>query len=171
MLLQGEVQAIFYRKDRFDLIDKKTYFLHKEPSSKNEKNTLVYAKFKDKKTNKELQVLNTHLSFHEPNKRLNEVYAVRKAVQSLPKNMPIILTGDFNTFPNRTDIDLPFYDGDCLIKALTTPRIYDSKDRAIFGHIGPIATTNFNQKTKESFVGEGIPGVFLDRIIIRFYLS
>ncbi len=169
---KGEIQAVFYDKKRFKLLDSKTYFFSKTPTkvshnSYKVKNTLTYCKFLDFNTNKKFIVLNTHLSFSSPHVRLYEAKFIKKFVDKLPSSMAVILMGDFNAFPMRFDLDLPFFDGALVLETITSGKMENSMNKSAMGHFGPISSTNFSQDTKKVFSGNGTPGVILDFIFVN----
>jgi len=160
---KGEIEAIFYNKHRFTLLEAKTVSI---TSCSDKQNVITFCKFEDLKTGKKFIMLNVHLNFNDPSVKLLEAKFIQKTIQNIKENIPIILTGDFNVFPARLDLGLPFHDGDYIVQILTSGKMYDSKDRTIVGHLGPISSTNFNSETRENFTGSGTPGVILDRIFV-----
>jgi endonuclease/exonuclease/phosphatase family metal-dependent hydrolase len=100
----GEHSAIFYKRDRFELIETGTKWMSATPDevSKFEESSLnrvfTYAILREKKTNNELLVVNTHLD--HTSSRARELQA--GVLMDFLKNYgeyPIVLTGDFNTMP------------------------------------------------------------------------
>lgn len=91
---------IFYRKDKFELIETKTLWLSKtptirsKPSCSGQYRILTYAVLKDKETGKIFAHANTHLGFRADEKS----YHWRYLLEILDEiNYPLVLTGDFNT--------------------------------------------------------------------------
>jgi len=169
---KGEIQAVFYDKKRFKLLDAKTYFFSKNPTkvshnSYKVKNTLTCCKFLDTRTDKKFIVLNTHLSFSSPQVRMYEAKFIKRFVDKLPSSMAVILMGDFNAFPMRFDLDLPFFDGAFVVETITGGKMENSMNKSVMGHFGPISSTNFSQDTKKVFSGNGTPGVILDFIFVN----
>ena len=108
---------IFYRKDRFELIEVTTKWLSstpdkmsKDPDAKHYKG-ITYAVFKDKATGTEFMYMNTHLDgsgdqdAHQSMKDLRKRQAeiVKRYVKKYPF-MPIIVGGDFNEGPTSAVI-------------------------------------------------------------------
>ena len=91
--------AIFYRKDKFELIETKTQWLSNTPSTESklsvsgQKRILTYATLKDKTTGKTFIHANTHMGFGESERPLQ--YNVLIKLLSKLK-YPTVLTGDFN---------------------------------------------------------------------------
>lgn len=83
------------------------------------------------------------------------------------EQMPVLLTCDLNTFPNRLDLNrLPYYDGDYIHRLLTKNVFRDSFEVSLLGHLGPISTFTNAPEDGIPFQGFGTPGVFLDRIYV-----
>lgn len=167
--MQGEIQAIFYNKNRFSLVESKTiYFFHptNKTNSNPYRNAFTYCQFKDICNGKKFIVINTHFSFYDIEYRYYEALSLQKFIQNLPKDLPLIVMGDFNIFPMRYDVDVPFHDGEYILQILTKNRLVNSKDIAALGHIGPIGTTNYSAALKQPFHVDGTPGVILDYIFV-----
>lgn len=145
----GEIEAIFYRKDRFELIENNTYWFSETPNacSKNKHgkiNAITSVTLCDRETGKKFHVLNVHLSFKNINSRYYEALFLQKHLKNFPKKERVILTGDFNSFPLRLDIpDYPFYDGDKLVQMITKYSVREARSTSYFGHIGPLNTSAF----------------------------
>ena len=165
--------AIFYRRDRIELVDGSTIRFSDIPeigvqgSYGDDNNQLVYCHFRDKQTGQEFAVLNTHLSFGGVDKRYVEACKLRNFLLTRENGLPIFITGDFNTFPFRQELDLPFCDGDQVVKTIEEGCVVDGMKVALFGHFGPIASTNFCEKTRQTFASpSGQPGIILDHIFV-----
>lgn len=162
----GELSGIFYRKERFELIDSKVCYMTCTPDIPSSA-TLTMVQLKDLKTGKMFAVFNAHLSSSNAEKRDFQARFIAKNIKSFAQRMPVILTGDLNTFPNRLDLEkLPFYDGDYIHRLLTAGVLKDSKDVSILGHLGPISTFSNASDDAIPFTGTGTPGVFLDHIYV-----
>jgi len=100
----GEHSAIFYKRDRFELIETGTKWLSKTPDSvsKFEESSLfrivTYALLQDKTTGEKILVANTHLD-HTNSKARDLQVAVLLEILEEYREYPIVLTGDFNTSP------------------------------------------------------------------------
>jgi len=164
---EGELNGIFYRKDRFKLIDSHVWYMTSPPNAPIS-DTLTMVQLKDLQTGKSIAVFNTHFTFSKIDKRELQARFIAEHIQSFAQKMPYVLTGDLNTFPNRLELgNLPFYDGDYLHRQLIRGGLTDAKDLSILGHLGPISTfTNGSQDDPRAFHGTGTPGIFLDRIYV-----
>ncbi|WP_059358957.1 endonuclease/exonuclease/phosphatase family protein [Parachlamydia acanthamoebae] len=165
--VDGEINGIFFRKNRFLVQDRQVWYLDENPKDPSTE-TLTMLKLKDLITGKLLAIFNTHLAMQPIEKRELEARLISEHIQKHASHLPIILTGDLNTFPNRPDlIDLPFYDGDYILSILKGKKfLNDAKDISLLGHLGPLATFTSNGKDSTPFKGIGLPGVFLDHIMV-----
>jgi endonuclease/exonuclease/phosphatase family metal-dependent hydrolase len=190
----GEINAIFYNKERFEL-DLDTYHdgsmnlssdsLAMPISPKDDKTVsqipdflpldlepgtrLVMAHLREKMTGKRFAVISTHLTFYRINSREEQAKFILGIVQRLHAlNKTVLLAGDFNTFPNRPDIaTLPFCDGDRIERIFTTA-MNNADDVALLGHVGPISTSTQDSLKAHAkpFDVVGTPGVIMDRIYV-----
>lgn len=151
----GESYGIFYRKNRFELLSSKMIY------------PLSIIQLKDLKTEKIFSVFNTHMPLSNIEKREANAHAIVQIIEPISNVMPVIFTGDLNTFPARLDLTkLPFYDGDYIHKILSKGSMKNSQELSLLGHFGPISTfTNKDPKT-HPFQGTGTPGIILDYIYV-----
>ena len=100
----GEHSAIFYRKDRFELVKTETKWMSSTPDvvSKFTESSLnrifTYAILLEKKTNREIMVVNTHLEHTSAEARNLQVAVLMDFLKDY-QQYPIVLTGDFNANP------------------------------------------------------------------------
>ncbi len=96
----GEMGAIFYKRDRFELIEASTFWLSETPDKISMgwdaacNRICTTAIFKDLKTNQIIQFSNTHLDHRGALARENSTKMVVKNVTD--SQYPAILVGDFN---------------------------------------------------------------------------
>lgn len=159
----GELNGIFYRKSRFKILKSEVVAI---PQSGGIANNFTMVQFKDLITESIFAVFNTHLAFGA-NDREHEVRFILDNVKPVADQMPVVFTGDLNTFPNRLDLRrLPYYDGDYIHRLLTAEIFYDSIQRSLLGHLGPISTFTNAPENGVPFQGTGTPGVMLDHIYV-----
>ena len=101
---KGEFMAIFYRKDRFKVLEYDHLWLSETPRTIASKswNTactrmVTWARFEDKLTGKQFYFANTHLDHVSQEARTKGSQVIASAIEKLNKNLPLIVTGDFNT--------------------------------------------------------------------------
>lgn len=108
---KGEYSAIFYNVKKYDVENGSTFWLS-PTSNKPSKGwdaalnrICSYATFKDKESGKEFMVFNTHFDHVGHVARLESSKLILKKMKELnPKNLPIVLTGDFNLDSNSEGV-------------------------------------------------------------------
>lgn len=163
---EGELSGIFYKKDRFEVVGSQVWPMAEttQPSSAE---TLTMLQLKDLKTGRVVAIFNTHLSFSKIDKRDFQARFIAEQLEPFTKKMAVILTGDFNTFPSRLDLEkLPFYDGDYVHRLLTKGSMKDANHVSVLGHLGPLSTFSNSPEETLPFKGTGTPGIFLDHIYV-----
>ena len=107
----GEYSCIFYKKDRFTVLEQGTFWLSTTPETPSKgwdaayPRVCTYGLFKDKKTKQKFWVLNTHLDHVGKEARKNSVALILEKLKSLnTKNRLAFLTGDFNSHPTDEPI-------------------------------------------------------------------
>lgn len=94
--------AIFYRKSRFTVLQSGDYWYSETPdkpsmwSGAGTKTHCTWAKFRDKESNEEFYVLNSHLEFVNLNIRDASVDLLLEKVKEIAGSAPVFCTGDFN---------------------------------------------------------------------------
>ena len=149
---------VLLRKSRFELLD--TFNLCADGSER-----VRYVSIKDKKTLKELHLMNVHTEFQDIEKRqstFDRIVLTYKRLNS-PKNF--VVGGDMNAFdPYVTHKNLPFWDGNLCHQKLVQSGLFDLKEGVLFGLFGPFGTyTNSSPNDTTPFLGEGVFGIYLDR--------
>ena len=104
----GEYSCIFYKKDKFDVVQQSTFWLSPTPDtiSKGWDAAIVrvctYGLFKNKKTKQLFWVFNTHFDHIGKTARLESAKLITQKIAQLnTKNYPVILSGDFNSKPDE----------------------------------------------------------------------
>ncbi len=100
---KGEYSAILYKKKRFKVIQQNTFWLSKTPDVPGSKDwdaaitrVASWGILKDTKTKTEFLIMNTHFDHIGKEARTNSATLLKQKAIELGKNLPIILTGDFN---------------------------------------------------------------------------
>lgn len=104
---EGEFSAIFYNQKKFKLIAGNTFWLSETPEKKSKgwdaayERICTYGLFEDRQTKRQCYVFNTHLDHIGENARLAGAKLIVAKINSInTKNLPVILTGDFNSEPD-----------------------------------------------------------------------
>ncbi len=173
---EGDVDAVFYRKDRVTLLSSAHMYASLTPSIPSPtpfgKNCVfVVCHFRQNSTGNEFVVINTHLTYGHVESREYEARSLVELVEELGETLPIIVTGDFNTFPFRPESKLPFYDGDYILNLIKGTNLRDAMEISALGHLGALSSTNFSETLGKAFVGLGTPGVILDHIFVSRRIS
>ena len=103
---KGEYSALFYKKDRFTVIDEGYFWLSETPEVAGSKGwdaaierIASWAKLKDEKSGKDFVALNTHFDHVGKIARRESVSIILNKLADLADGLPIILMGDFNANP------------------------------------------------------------------------
>lgn len=108
---KGEYCAVFFKKDRFKVIDSGNFWLAEDKNAVGKKGwdaacerVVTWAIFKDKLSGKRFLFLNTHLDHMGKVARHEGAALVLQEVSELSKGLPAIVTGDFNATPEDDPI-------------------------------------------------------------------
>lgn len=104
---QGEFTPIFYRRERFELLEKGSLWLSDAPDQAGSKGwdaalprVASWARLKDKTTGRRLLVANTHFDHRGQQARQHSAKLLRERLAKLADGDPVVLTGDFNATPS-----------------------------------------------------------------------
>lgn len=135
---RGEYSAIFYRPDRFKVIESGTFWLSETP----EKPSITWGNacvricswilFRDMKSGISFSFFNTHLDHHSQNSREKSVRLIARRMADPPSGIPVILCGDFNAGENNPAVlYLTGKTGDCPLPLFDSYRILHPKDKNV----------------------------------------
>lgn len=100
----GETMAIYYRRDRFDLLDSGTFWLSETPDRVSRgwdgacNRTATWVRLRDKQSGKEFYYFNTHLDHRGPIAREEGIALLVSKMQEIAgRKSAVILGGDFNS--------------------------------------------------------------------------
>ncbi len=110
----GEFSPIFYNKSKFILYDHGTFWLSETPDVPSKgwdaalNRIVTWGRFQSKVTGKQFLVFNTHFDHRGTEARKNSALLIEKKIREMTrnKNLPVILTGDFNLTPDTEPIIL-----------------------------------------------------------------
>lgn len=156
----GEHCAIFYRKDRFEVLDQGDFWYSETPETPSKgwdatccNRLCSWGKFKDKNTDKIFYVFNSHFDHQGSVARRESSLLLLSKVKQIAGSNPAFCTGDFNSKPIDEPINIIRSDG--LLK--------DSRDisvKAPKGTEGTFHGYNLDGKTTQRidyvFVTKGI---------------
>ena len=109
----GEFCALFFKEEKFELLEGNTYWLSEDPSATGVKGwdancvrVVTWAIFKDKSTGKKFAFFNTHLDHRGEVARVESAKLLVRKVDELSKGLPVIVTGDFNAVPGSEPVKI-----------------------------------------------------------------
>lgn len=115
---QGEHSAIFYKKNRFEVLEKGNFWFSETPDvpSKGWDATCCnricsWAKFKDKKSGKIFFAFNSHYDHEGRIARKNSSLLLLRQINKIAGKFPVFCTGDFNAVPDDEPIQILYKDG------------------------------------------------------------
>lgn len=155
----GEFCPVFYKPSKFILIKYGNFWLSETPEKPGKGwdaacNRLVtWGLMQSKVTGKQFLFLNTHLDHIGKEARKNSVFLINEWIEEITynKNLPVILTGDFNLTPDQEPIS--------LVKKV----MKDSRDLSIEAPYGPVGT--YNGFKIDSSLDRRIDYIFVSRNI------
>lgn len=98
---EGEFSAVFYKKDKFDVVDSGTFWLSETPETPSKGwdgvcyRVCSFAQLKDKESGETYVHMNTHLDHRGIVARKEGVKLIRAKAASFG-GLPVVCTGDFN---------------------------------------------------------------------------
>lgn len=109
----GEFMALYYRNDKYQLLDNGDFWLSETPDIPDFgwdagcKRIVTLAKLQDKETKKVFYAFNTHLDNVGEIARKQSILLIVDRINKMvkKKNMPVFLSGDFNS-----NADMPIFD-------------------------------------------------------------
>lgn len=164
---RGEFSAIIYKGDRLELISDSTFWLSQTPNEPSRgwdaayDRVCTFALFRDRMTNKNLWMFNTHLDNEGAEARRNGMDLILQRIENATamQDCPVILTGDFNCEAQDDPV------------RLVLAKLRDSRNESNKEPYGPEGT--FNGFDTNSLLQRRIDYIFTDpqRIIVQKYVS
>ena len=134
---KGESSNIYYKKDRFKVLQERTFWLSETPDSISKgwdaayHRVCTYALFKDLKTKTKFWVFNTHLDHMGEIARTKGIELIVSKISELNTDqLTVFFMGDFNSTPDSARIQ--------SLKQLMN----DTSDISEANHFGPSGTFN-----------------------------
>jgi endonuclease/exonuclease/phosphatase family metal-dependent hydrolase len=105
----GEMNPVFFRKKRFDIVRTLTFWLSDTPDLAGSKGwgaslprIVTWVELADKNTHEHLYFFNTHFAHDSDSARIMSSRVLLKEVARIAEGYPFIVTGDFNMLPYST---------------------------------------------------------------------
>ena len=103
----GEMNPIFYRKERFDMVRTITFWLSETPEvpgsiswGSSLPRIVTWLELVDKNTHEHFFCFNTHFAHDSDSARVESSKLLLDEVNRISSGFPFIITGDFNMLPN-----------------------------------------------------------------------
>jgi len=107
----GEHSAVFYKKDRFEVLESGNFWLSETPDVPGKgwdatccNRICSWAKFREKNTDKTFWFFNVHFDHQGIIARIESGKLMVKMIKLIAKDNPVICTGDFNSTPDTEQI-------------------------------------------------------------------
>lgn len=172
----GEYTPIFYRADRFELLEQDTFWLSETPEDPGSKSwdaaierIATWGLFRDRTTDRRFILLNTHFDHVGREARAESARLIVDRLASIEPGLPRIVTGDFNTTEETDAYQVLTADESGLRDALRATEQ---------PHYGPTSTWNGfssivpDRRIDFIFVGEDVTvrrhGILSDQLDGRF---
>ena len=151
----GEFAPVFYRKDRFDLLEQATFWLSETPDVPGSKSwdaaitrIVTWGRFRDKHTGATFYLFNTHFDHRGEQARTESARLLLAKIQTLAGDANTVVTGDFNVVPTTEAY------------RIMTSGLADAKDRTVTPPHGPEGTySGFTVEQDE--IGRRIDYIFV----------
>ena len=143
---KGEYSAIFYKSDRFSLLDSGNFWLSEKPHEVGVKGwdaacerIATWALLKDQRTNQNIFFINVHLDHVGVKAQSESLKLVKRKIKELSKeNGNILVTGDFNMTPDNKSI-IGFIKKDKTLDLINCSDAYVDGPKWTFHNYGRIA--------------------------------
>ena len=163
-LTDGEYSAIWFRRNRFQVLQSNTFWLSESPEipttgwDASLPRIVTWVKFHDSYTNQVFFHFNTHLDHRGEIARVKSAELIRSKIEQMnPEHLPVLLTGDFNTSPTSNPYRI-LTEGDGSVS------MSDAKSLSLQPPHGPEGTVS-------KFQFPGIPGSRIDYIFVKHKVS
>lgn len=109
----GEMNPIFFRKDKFDIVRTITFWLSKTPEVPGSKDwgsslprIVTWLELVKKDNHQHLFVFNTHFAHDSDSARINSAEILIDQIPAITEGFPFVITGDFNMLPESREYSI-----------------------------------------------------------------
>jgi endonuclease/exonuclease/phosphatase family metal-dependent hydrolase len=106
---RGEMNPVFFRKDKFDMVRTITFWLSNTPEIPGTRGwgaslprIVTWMELVDKNTHNHFFYFNTHFAHDSDSARIMSSKILLREVEKISEDFPFIITGDFNMLPSST---------------------------------------------------------------------
>ncbi len=110
---EGEMSPVFFRKERFELIRTKTFWLSGTPDIAGSKSwgaglprIVTWVELSEKNNHEHFYFFNTHFAHDSDSARIMSSRLLLQKVDSIASGFPFVITGDFNMFISSKSYDI-----------------------------------------------------------------
>jgi endonuclease/exonuclease/phosphatase family metal-dependent hydrolase len=137
-----EYSTIFYRAERFDLLDQGTFWLSQTPTVPASRGwdaqlprIATWGRFRDRATGDTILHVNTHFDHVGVTARAESARLLKRWLAENARGLPVFVTGDFNADPASEPVQI-------LLAAAPEPRLADARAVSAEPPYGPNSTWN-----------------------------
>lgn len=151
---EGEHAAIFFDKNRFELLDNGNFWLSETPDTVSFgwdaacRRVCTWGKFRDKKMGNSFYYYNLHMDHIGTKARAESARLILSKIIDLKDSLPVILSGDFNVGQNS----------DSYLLLNESGRLKDAYELAEFRYAN---TGTFNSFNSQAYTEDRIDHIFL----------
>ncbi len=137
--LEGEFSAIFYLKDRFEMLNNSTFWLSETPDVPGLGwdavcyRIVTWGEFQDKTSGKIFYHFNTHFDHKGETARKESAILLLNSVAVIAGDAAVIVTGDFNAHPDSVPYQI-------ITQGWDGKKLIDSQFISLYPHHGPTGT-------------------------------
>jgi endonuclease/exonuclease/phosphatase family metal-dependent hydrolase len=109
----GEMNPVFFRKDRFDMVRTKTFWLSETPEVPGSMawgaglpRIVTWVELADKNSQEHLYFFNTHFAHDSDSARIKSSGLLLYKADSIASGFPFVITGDFNMLPSSKGYEI-----------------------------------------------------------------
>jgi len=109
----GEMNPVFFRNDRFDMVRTKTFWLSETPEVPGSMawgaglpRIVTWVELVDKKSQEHLYFFNTHFAHDSDSARIKSSGLLLYKADSIASGFPFVITGDFNMLPSSKGYEI-----------------------------------------------------------------
>jgi endonuclease/exonuclease/phosphatase family metal-dependent hydrolase len=110
---EGEMNPVFFRKERFELIRTRTFWLSDTPDIAGSKSwgaglprIVTWVELSEKNNHEHFYFFNTHFAHDSDSARIMSSRLLLQKVDSIASGFPFVITGDFNMFISSKSYDI-----------------------------------------------------------------
>ena len=161
----GEFMAVFYQKNRFELLKSSTFWLSENPDIPGKgwdaacSRTVAWGRFKDKKTAEIFYFFNTHFDHAGKTARKESAELLLKNIKKIAGGSEAVVTGDFNAVPSSVPYKILTQNA----QQESAVKLIDAKVVSQHPHHGPNGTFTGFKLSNLAVIKEPIDYIFVTK--------